>query len=179
MDKHKKKKEQQGKAKELQKKVSVNTYEVLTEAGYKPAQSLVYRKVLATSEQGRKYTLEISEQKETALFDVDGYILTQGQKCDKLILVNGQPKNNDEEWCEIFIELKGKDVGHAIDQLRATLKNPIFKHPSNKVVKARIVAASFPANKSNPIMEKAKKEFAASPYYCELRGMKNGQKDKI
>jgi len=35
------------------------------------------------------------------------------------------------------------------------------------------------ANKSNPIMEKAKKEFAASPYYCELRGMKNGQKDKI
>lgn len=35
------------------------------------------------------------------------------------------------------------------------------------------------ANKSNPIMEKAKKEFAASPYYCELRGMKNGQKDKV
>ncbi len=68
MDKHKKKKEQQGKAKELQKKVSVNTYEVLTEAGYKPAQSLVYRKVLATSEQGRKYALEISEQKETAYF---------------------------------------------------------------------------------------------------------------
>mgnify|MGYP003242864396 CR=1 FL=1 len=29
------------------------------------------------------------------------------------------------------------------------------------------------------IMEKAKKEFAASPYFCELRGMKNGQKDKI
>lgn len=156
-----------------------NTYEVLTGKGYKPSQSLQYRKILTTSEQGRKYTLEISGRKVTALFDVDGYIITQGQKCDKLVLVDENEANNKEEWNEIFVELKGTDVAHAIDQIRTTLKNSVFKHPANKVVKARIVAVSFPANKSNPIMEKAKKEFAASPYHCELRGMKNGQTDKI
>lgn len=47
------------------------------------------------------------------------------------------------------------------------------------MIKARIVAASFPANKSNPVMEKAKKEFASLPYRCELRGLKNGQRDKV
>lgn len=157
-----------------------NTYEVLTGKGYEPSQSLQYRKILTTSEQGRKYSLEISGKKETAVFDVDGYIITQGLKCDKLVLVdeNGT-SNKGEVWNEIFVELKGTDVAHAINQIRATLKEAVFKHPANKVVKARIVAVSFPTNKSNPIMEKAKKEFAASPYHCELRGMKNGQKDKI
>lgn len=157
-----------------------NTYEMLTDKGYKPSQPLQYRKILTTAEQGRKYTLEISEEKTTALFDIDGYIITQGAKCDKLVLINENKVNGKEEaWNEIFVELKGTDVTHAIEQIRATLKKAVFKHPANKVVKARIVAASFPSNKSNPIMEKAKKEFAASPYYCELRGMKNGQKDKI
>lgn len=156
-----------------------NTYEVLTDKGFRPAQPLLYRKILTTSEQGRKYTLEVSGEKETTLFDVDGYIITQGQKCDKLVLVKENGTGNKNAWNEIFVELKGTDVAHAIDQLRTTLKEAVFKHPTNKVVKARIVAASFPANKSNPIMEKAKREFAASPYHCELRGMKNGQRDKI
>ena len=156
-----------------------NTYEMLTGKGYKPSLPLLYRKTLVTSEKGRKYTLSISGKKETALFDVDGYLVTRGQKCDKLVLVDECKNAGKEEWCEIFVELKGKDVAHAIEQLRTTLQNPLFKHPANKVVKARIVASSFPANKANPIMEKAKKEFAASPFHCELRGMKNGQEDKI
>lgn len=163
----------------IKMKQHANTYEVLTNAGFTPSQPLQYRKVLATSEQGRKYTLEVSNNQKTTLFNVDGYIITKGQKCDKLILVDKNEEGDDETWNELFVELKGKDVSHAIDQIRETLKNPLFAHPSNKIIKARIVAASFPANKSNPIMEKAKKEFAASPYFCELRGMKNGQKDKI
>lgn len=156
-----------------------NTYEMLAEKGFQPSQPLACRKILTASEQGRKYTLEISDSQKTALFDIDGYIVTQGQKCDKLVLVDRCRNAGDENWCEIFVELKGKDVAHAIEQIRATLKNPMFRHPSNKTVKARIVAASFPSNKSNPIMEKAKKEFAASPYHCDLRGMKNGQKDQV
>ena len=110
---------------------------------------------------------------------MDGYIITKGQKCDKLILVDKNEEGDDETWNEIFVELKGKDVSHAIDQIRETLKNPLNSQPGIKIIKARIVADTFPANKSNPIMVKAKKEFAASPYFCELRGMKNGQKDKI
>ena len=101
-------------------------------------------------------------------------ISTSLKKCDKLVLVEKEA----EDWAEIFVELKGVDVAGAIDQLRASLENPIFKHVTNKELRARIVAQSFPSNKSNPIMEKAKIEFRQK-YHCDLRGMKNGQEDSI
>ena len=119
----------------IKMKQHANTYEVLTNAGFTPSQPLQYRKVLATSEQGRKYTLEVSNNQKTTLFNVDGYIITKGQKCDKLILVDKNEEGDDETWNEIFVELKGKDVSHAIDQIRETLKNPLFAHPSNKIIK--------------------------------------------
>ena len=83
-----------------------------------------------------------------------------------------------EQWTEIFVELKGVDVYHAIGQLRQTLKEEKFKHPSNDDIRARIVAQSYPSNKSNPAMEKAKKEFRKN-YNCDLRGMKSGQEEKL
>ena len=58
------------------------------------------------------------------------------------------------------------------------LKKAIFKHPTNDDIRARIVAQSFPSNKSNPAMEKAKQEFRKD-FNCDLRGMKNGQEDKL
>lgn len=99
---------------ESKKKVPADTYSVLTAASYIPSQPLKTRKILTTTEQGRKYVLQMSGNENSVLYDVDGYIAT-----------------------------------------------------------------SFPANKSNPLMEKAKIEFAKSPYFCELRGLKNGQKDMI
>lgn len=152
-----------------------STHDNLVTNGYNPEQPLQVRKTIVESECGKKYTLEVSGNKASVSYQVDGNIIKVGEKCDKLILV----KHNQNEWAEIFIELKGVDVAHAIDQLLATLKKQIFKHPSNQYIRARIVATSFPSNKSNPIMEKAKKEFASKPYFCDLRGLKNGQKDKI
>lgn len=75
-------------------------------------------------------------------------------------------------------DLDGVDTNHAIDQLRQTLKKALFKHPSNDDIRARIVAQSFPSNKANPTMEKAKQEFRKE-YNCDLRGMKTGQEDKL
>ena len=152
-----------------------STYDNLTNNGFLPEQPLQIRKTIVERENGKKYTLEVSDNKSSVSYQVDGNIIKEGEKCDKLILV----KYSDDEWAEIFVELKGVDVPHAIEQLLTTLKKPIFKHPSNKVIKARIVATSFPSNKANPIMEKAKREFANKPYFCDLRGLKNGQKDKI
>lgn len=152
-----------------------STYDNLTNNGFLPEQPLRIRKTIVERENGKKYTLEVSDNKASVSYQVDGNIIKEGEKCDKLILV----KYSDDEWAEIFVELKGVDVPHAIERLLTTLKKPIFKHPSNKVIKARIVATSFPSNKSNPIMENAKKEFASKPLCCDLRGLKNGQKDKI
>lgn len=151
-----------------------NTYSALKESGYAPEQELSIRKIVATSELGKRYHLNVSQSKRTSLFQVDGYIVSEGKRCDKLVLVE-KAKDN---WAEIFVELKGVDIASGVEQLRACLDNPLFKNLTNKELRARIIALSFPSNKSNPVMEKAKIEFRQK-YHCDLRGMKNGQQDSI
>jgi hypothetical protein len=151
-----------------------NTYSLLKDRGYEPEQDLAVRKIIATTEFGKRYHLNIRRSQKSSLFQIDGYIVTNGKRCDKLILV----ERNENDWAEIFIELKGIDVASAIEQLKTCLDNPIFKHITNKELRARIIAQSFPSNKSNPIMEKAKIEFIKK-YHCDLRGMKSGQQDSI
>lgn len=113
------------------------------------------------------------------VYAVDGNIVKEGQRCNKLVLVKRSDSGgNPGRWTEAFIELKGVDVVHAIGQLRETLRKSIFKHPSNDDVRARIVGQSFPSSKSNPVMEKAKQEFRKK-YNCDLRSMKSGQDDKL
>ena len=142
-----------------------STHERLTSEGYAPEQTLQLRAKISVSENGKRYLLATGGKEESVVYAVDGNIVTEGQRCDKLVLVRRSA-------------LKGVDTNHAIDQLRQTLKKAIFKHPSNDDVRARIVAQSFPSNKSNPAMEKAKQEFRKD-YNCDLRGMKTGQEDKL
>jgi hypothetical protein len=151
-----------------------NTYSFLKESGFIPEQELTVRKILATSELGKRYHLNISGDKRSSLFQIDGYIISDSKRCDKLVLV----EKAEEDWAEIFVELKGIDVASGIEQLKACLDNQIFRHITNKELRARIIAQSFPSNKSNPLMEKAKIEFRQK-YHCDLRGMKNGQQDSI
>lgn len=151
-----------------------NTYSFLIESGFKPEKELSASKRLSTSERGKRYHLNINGDKRSSLFQVDGLIISKGKRCDKLVLVE-KAENN---WAEIFVELKGVDVASGIEQLKACLDNQIFRHITNKELRARIIAQSFPSNKSNPLMERAKIEFRQK-YHCDLRGMKNGQQDSI
>lgn len=155
-----------------------STYSRLTGEGYSPQQDLKVRKIVSVSENGTKYRLA-TDDKYSAVFQIDGYIIKkeEGRKCDKLILVR-KDNTAKEDWTELFVELKGKDILRAIDQLRATLKNPIFRHQSNKDIRARIVANSYPSNKANSDMEKAKRDFRKD-FNCDLRSVKNGQEDKL
>lgn len=156
-----------------------STNERLRAEGYVPEQQLAVRSRLSTGEKGKRYMLVMTGALKSVVYAVDGNIVKDGQRCDKLVLVKRSSAEVDsEQWTEIFIELKGVDTDHAIDQLRETLKNPVFKHSSNDEIRARIVAESFPSNKSNPTMEKAKREFL-KVYNCDLRGMKSGQEDKL
>ncbi len=156
-----------------------STNEQLGAKGFSPEQPLKVRTRISTHEKGKRYVLVTTGIEESVVYAVDGNIITSGLRCDKLILVKRSASGVEpEQWTESFIELKGVDTVHAINQLRETLKKSIFKHPSNDVVRARIVAQSFPANKSNPAMEKAKQEFR-KVYNCDLRGMKSGQEDKL
>lgn len=155
-----------------------STYSRLIGEGYSPQQDLKARKIVSVSEKGTKYKLA-TDDKYSAVFQIDGYIIKkeEGRKCDKLILVR-KDNTAKEDWTELFVELKGKDILRAIDQLRATLKNPKFRHQSNKDIRARIVANSYPSNKANSNMEKAKRDFRKD-FNCDLRSVKNGQEDKL
>lgn len=156
-----------------------STHELLATNGFFPEQLLMARTIITTVEKGKRYKLVTTGVEESVVYAIDGNIVKVGQRCDKLVLVRRSVSGmKPEQWTETFIELKGVDTVHAIDQLRETLKKNIFKHPSNDVVRARIVAQSFPSNKSNPTMEKAKQEFRRD-YKCDLRGMKSGQEDKL
>lgn len=156
-----------------------STHERLTAEGFAPEQVLQVRAKVSVSENGKRYLLATNGKEESVVYAVDGNIVKEGSKCDKLVLVKRSAKEvKPEQWTEAFVELKGVDTNHAIDQLRQTLKKAIFKHPSNDDIRARIVAQSFPSNKSNPTMEKAKQEFRKD-YNCDLRGMKSGQEDKL
>ena len=151
-----------------------NTYSTLKESGYSPEQELSARKIVATSEQGKRYHLNVSQSKRSSIFQIDGYIISEGKRCDKLVLI----EKAEDNWTEIFVELKGVDIASGVEQLKTCLDNPLFKHHTNKELRARIVAHSFPSYKLNPVMEKAKIEFRQK-YHCDLRGMKNGQGDSI
>lgn len=162
-----------------EKKTYNSTHEHLLAEGYAPEQVLQIRTRVSVSENGKRYLLATNGKEESVVYAVDGNVVKEGLRCDKLVLVKRSAKDvKPEQWTEAFVELKGVDTNHAIDQLRQTLKKGVFKHSSNDDIRARIVAQSFPSNKSNPIMEKAKQEFRKD-YKCDLRGMKSGQEDKL
>lgn len=107
-----------------------NTYFFLKESGFVPEQELIVRKILSTSELGKRYHLIINGNKQSSVFQIDGNIITEGKRCDKLVLV----ENAKNDWAEIFVELKGVDVSSAIGQLKACLDNKVFKHITNKEI---------------------------------------------
>ena len=152
-----------------------STHEVLLEHGFIPSHPLKARKALSLSEQGKRYRLDISGTKQTVAYQVDGNIIVSGRKCDKLVLV--RLDSASEEWAQILVELKGGGVEHALEQLIATAKNPMLKHPTNVVRRARVVATSFPANKANPNVEKLKLQLLQMG--IDYKGLKSDQPDGI
>lgn len=155
-----------------------STHDALQQNGYFAESVLQNRKLVSTNvEEGKKYTIDLNDSKPSVIYKIDGNIIVQGSKCDRLVLVRISATATTEEWLEIFVEQKGTDVKHAYEQLRDTIKLQIFKHSSNKIRRACVVATAFPANGSNPNIEKVKKELAAMGVQC--RQLKNGQKDKL
>ena len=107
---------------------------------------------------------------------VDGCIICNGDKCDKLVL--SKNPTDTKTWIGHFVELKHSDVEHAIDQLEATIRHTVFKHPSLTRKYARIVATRFPANNGNTPFERARERFA-DKYQCNLKRLKPNQPDSI
>lgn len=153
---------------------TMNLHEQLKKQGYTPEQELKVRKAVSTSEKGKRYLLQVAAPYESVVYQIDGSIITVGNKCDKMVLIN----KGSNHWVQILVELKGVDVKSAINQLESTLKNKGLQHKTNEEKRARVVAASFPSSRANPIMEEAKIHFRKM-HQCDLRGLKSDQPDKI
>lgn len=125
---------------------------------YEPDTALGEREIVSTSEKGKSYRIKFKTIKPSAVYPIDGVIITEGEKCDKLVLFKSDIDNNI--WTEVFVELKGKEVGHAIDQIKATIDKPIFQHKSIGHRWARIVAQSVPSNTGKSVVERARNYFS-------------------
>lgn len=91
------------------------------------------RKIHVFEENGRKLTLNNPDQVLSKRVAVDGCEIKEGVRCDFMLIV-------DSKDLEIFIELKGTDVKHGIDQIIETKRQLGAKGNS----KAYIVCSSSP-----------------------------------
>ena len=150
--------------------------QVFLERKAKPEQLLKVRKQLSCSERGKRYVLQLKEERLSSVFQVDGELVKEGNRCDKLVLLQTDIKV--DKWSEVFIELKGVDVNHAINQLASSLLLDLFMHASVEKKYARIVAASIPSHRNQVEMERAKVKFKRD-FDCELKTLKSDQPDRL
>lgn len=155
--------------------MSKGIYDILSNIT-EPEKKLQIRKNISVSEGKAIYVASVNPERKVAAFPVDGKLITEGNKCDKLIL--SQYDGSEADWIGHFIELKGCDISHAITQLEATLNNKMFQDVSLKQKYARIVGRKFPANTGNSDIERARINFIKR-YKCELKCLKYSQEDKI
>ena len=99
------------------KKTYGSTHECLTSEGYAPEQTLQVRAKISVSENGKRYLLATGGKEESVVYAVDGIFVTEGQRCDKLVLVKRSKKEvMPEQWTESFVELKVAYKMHGLIQ---------------------------------------------------------------
>ena len=126
-----------------------------------PEQGWNIRKRVSVGERGQVYRANFSQEYLSAVYAIDGGIIKDYNivKCDKLVLLD----LDNQMLFELFVELKGGNIQHAIEQVEA----PLFKDSAVKIRQARIIGRKIPSNTGNSITEKAKKKFI-SRYNCRL-----------
>lgn len=115
-----------------------------------------YRPEAVCEEKGKKYNLLNDEHCKIALYRMDGGIICDEKnvlKCDFLYIVYDQNCPT-----AVFVELKGKDIKHAVDQLKASIDR--YGKVLGRRVCARIICSSVPRLYNDPIVKKMKKELA-------------------
>ena len=135
---------------------------------------LMKRNTITVAENGRKYSVDIVNGAESVACQIDGDAIRDGNKCDKFVAAV-----KDDNGIAIFVELKGKDITHAIEQLEATVKHRLFMpYPrQDDFARARIVTLnSGPASASKVKFIQAQNRFKKL-YNIDLQIRKGSQKD--
>ena len=130
-------------------------------------------KKVSVTEKGVNYNVEIEGVSIVTIYPIDGVAIKEGQRCDKFITVL-----NENTGVAVFLELKGGDISHAIDQLESTIKNPLFMpYPSKEdKTRARIISNRGVTSASRTDLERAKVRFLRN-YNVELKQISSLQPD--
>lgn len=148
--------------------------ERLDSLGIKPNKGPALMKKISVTEKGVTYNVSIEGSNVAIVYPLDGVAIKDGQRCDKFITV----LRKDYSGVAVFLELKGRDINHAIVQLESTIKNPLFMPSPSKEDKtrARIISNRGVSSASRSELERAKVRFLRN-YNVELKQLHNLQPD--
>lgn len=69
-------------------------------------------------ERKKKIIFKNPERKECLKIQIDGCAIKEGDKCDNLL----KEGKTDQQGTEYYVELKGEDVKHALEQIKRTIQ---------------------------------------------------------
>jgi hypothetical protein len=92
---------------------------------------------VTVSEKGKTVTFKNPHNLTFEKVRVDGCLVTEGARADWIVTKVGV--------ASAVVELKGRDVAHAIDQLFATVDNQKCKELLERPVKLLVVCAKYPS----------------------------------
>lgn len=106
----------------------------------KDACTVINRNKIVVFEENRsKLIIENIDEVIGTKVIVDGCEITEGIRCDFLYLIKD---------IELFIELKGQDLEHALEQLKETIFK-LSKHPKNQKKKLFVICTRSPLNSAS------------------------------
>lgn len=115
-----------------------------------------------------KFRLENSKKLDVRVIQVDDCVIKQGMRCDYLVIIT--PSNDKSfDGQEIYIELKGSDVKHAVEQLATTIQKLTSNMSLSKL--CFISSTRCPINSTE--IQNIKKKFKQK-YQAKLT-IKNGE----
>ena len=106
--------------------------------------------IISVNERKRKFVINNPNKKEVHQVTVDGCLPIKGIKCDYLFEVV-------DSKTVYYVELKGKDVKHALEQLLATLSNSFIKS-KHVGYKKRCVVVSSRVPQMDPSVQRLQKQ---------------------
>ena len=90
--------------------------------------------LIVFKEKKAKITFQNTSRKEYQSVTVDGCVIKEGNKCDFLLVSN-------EYGDQYFVELKGENVNHAVEQLETSMEQLMDKR-KNVIHKAFVVSSN-------------------------------------
>lgn len=109
---------------------------------------IIKSKIIKLSDRASSHCYFINDdQTEVSKIIVDGCAITNGVRCDFLLKSN--------KFKENFIELKGGDVPHAIDQIVNSI-NILSDDPKNAPKRCFVISTSNPLSSTQTQMNKLK-----------------------